>query len=379
MTKIQTKRLEMKKRKVFGVEVDIDSYSTESHAHPYQYKGIFVRFGWYNIQKYIDDLTHPDLFNVGIRPSNNMGRNDDDFEKGLKKNGWVTSYYPIMADIETGEPKNGRKRIRIAAELGQVWLPCAYFQYDTTSNERTHIVNGVSANWDPSYTEGNTIDTLKHSAKILVQKDLLNPKDPDDIKKWLCVECQAGDYLHTKTINLLIKYIENFAPDGKGLIVEMDRKDVIKWISKNDNIKNEFGFDNLTENSLRYSDKSLPDLSIFTPNPLNAYRFITNHLLKNASMKRLSLAVLYISNPDPLEAKNELIEFEKIVKNGVWGFSTYIKNQLEGKFVSIYEELVKDVDLSLGYRILGVVPQKETEQSHKIAYNQHRFLSIEEF
>ena len=139
---------------IFGGEVDINDYYDENQQpkiKPFkQHKGTFSHFGWYDVSRFKGKLYSDDLSNLGIRKSQDMEREQEDFNHHLSREGWDTDYFPPIVSLNSDLPKNGRKRIRGVVMNGERWIPVAFYSYPTASTKdkevRSTITNGLKAN-----------------------------------------------------------------------------------------------------------------------------------------------------------------------------------------------------------------------------------------
>ena len=201
------------KRVVFGVEVDINDYydfNKQPKIKPFkQYKGTFSHFGWYDVSPHKGELHSENLSNLGVRATQEMEREQEEFNYHLKREGWRIDYFPPIVPLQNPEkPKGGRKRVRSAVMEGEKWIPVAYYNYPEETTEgrkkRNHITNGLKANIPCDHGDPAGFADFFKGAEVLYEEGEFDPQDDQEVHDWLYKEVEIEEALSNESIRRLV-------------------------------------------------------------------------------------------------------------------------------------------------------------------------------
>jgi len=361
-------------RTIFGTSVDINKYTLESHTPLPQTDGTHLRFIWWEIpQKYFDEPNHKDLQNLGIRLEQNLNRGEDDFAHSIKKDGWKITPFPPTVGTDN-KPRNGRKRIIIAIKAGERFIPAALNSYKdfkgVVEETRSRITTGLQLNMDDDYSEPAQFRDFKEAASVLISEgtDLSTEKLVDE---WLFNELNINNYLCPASVTKLRGSILNMGKVGLDHMIKMTRDNAMKYLAVCPEIRDNYGIKTPHKQS---NDPKIPELCLYTPNDVNAYRSLCQHILQNVTTKRETLIVLYTNDYDPETATKAMIQFEVTLTDLVSRSGQFVENELTG--LSFNKPFVSN-----GYKILGCIPQKTTTKSklHEKLFDSKSLIKIEDY
>lgn len=361
-------------RTIFGTSVDINQYNLSSHIPLPQTGATHQKFMWWEIpQEYIDNPNHKDLQNLGIRADQNLDRAEDDFAHSVRKDGWKIGPFPPTVGTDN-RPRNGRKRIRIAIKAGERFIPVALNSYKGFKNEvedkRSRITTGLQLNMDDDYSEPAQFKDFKKAASVLISEgtDLSTEKLVDE---WLFNELLIDDYLSPQSVTKLRGSILNMGKDGSDHMIKMSRDEAMKYLADCPEIRDNYGIKTPHKQS---NEPKIPELCLYTPNDINAFRVLCQHIFQNVTTKRETLIALYTNDYDPETATKAMKKFEVTLKDLVSRSGQFVENELTG--ISFNKPFV-----SSGYKILGCIPQKTTTKSklHEKLFDSKSLIKIEDY
>ena len=361
--------MNLQKRNVMGVDIDINSYTPETHPPIPLSEGNFEGFYWQDISEYIDEPNNPKLWNGGIRKFQDLDRQTEEFSAHLDRSGWDINYFPPAFDTE-GNPVDGRKRIYTMAEKNEKWIPAARYSFPKTSKkERQTITAAIMGNMRSDYSNPALFEDFLSAAKKIVAGGDLNPHDPQDVDSWF-TEMNIYDYLAKQSISKLKIAISNLNLHGNEFMYMMDRASAVNYIL-NTKVVSNLGIDNFKNQN----DPDIPELVVFTPNEVNAYRILCKHILPNARVNRRTLIALYTMHYDTTEARKSIQSFPKGLDQLVADCGTFVGNELSGvKLDSPF--------ISNSYEILGAIPQVrigDNDLLHKRYWDANDFISTDQY
>ena len=363
---------------IFGVEVDISDYYDENQQPkippPPQHLGTFSHFGWYNISRYKGRLYCDELSNLGIRVTQDVEREQDDFDAHLSREGWSTIFFPPIVSLQTDLPKNGRKRIRGGVNSGEKWIVAAFYNYpDITSvpkQKRQTITNGIQANISFDKSDPSTFADFYNGAVVLSEIDSeFDPQDSTCVNNWLHKEIDIESALGPISIGRLKKKIATIGAGGSAFMHMMDRTEAESYCLKSSKIISHGGIGGEDDTS---------KVAMFVPNQVNAYRFFGKHVLQNAKLGKKSYVVLYTSKPDADICTDAIKNFRTLMNQLTQNSAGLVMSEM-GAFGENYD---CSKFTSSMWEILGCIPQKKLGQNaeeHKTLYNVNDLIKIDNY
>ena len=370
------------KRVVFGVEVDINDYydsNKQPKIKPFkQYKGTFSHFGWYDVSQHKGELYSENLSNLGVRATQEMEREQEEFNYHMKREGWRIDYFPPIVPLQNSKkPKGGRKRVRSAVMEGEKWIPVAYYNYPEETTEgrkkRNHITNGLKANIPCDHGDPAEFADFFKGAEVLYEEGEINPQDAQEVHDWLYKEIEIDDALSDISIGRLKDKISKIGPGGSAFMQMMDRKDAIEYLNKCEKVQNLGGVSGKKEDS-----QDIDKVALFVPNHVNCLRFFGNHLLPNAKLGKVTNLVLYTTKADSAVCSEAIRKFISQLNQLQKGACSFVMKEMG----AIGENYDSSNFISSLVNVLGAIPQKKiggNADEHKALWNVNDLISIENY
>lgn len=367
------------KRVVFGVEVDINDYY-DSNGQPKikpfkQHEGVFSHFGWYDTSQHKGELYSENLSNLGVRATQEMEREQEEFNYHMRREGWRIDYFPPIVPLQNSEkPKGGRKRVRSAVMEGEKWIPVAYYNYPKATTEgqekRNHITNGLKANIPSDHGDPAEFADFFKGAETLYKEGEIDPQDAQEVHDWLYKEIEIEDALSDISIGRLKEKISKLGPGGSAFMQMMDRKDAIEYLNKCVKVQNLGGVSANEEDSSK--------VALFVPNLVNCLRFFCNHLLPNAKLGKETNLVLYTTKADSAVCSEHIRIFMSLLNMLQTNACSFVMQEM-GAIGENYDSSKFSSSL---LNILGAIPQKKSggnANEHKALWNVNDLISIERY
>jgi hypothetical protein len=327
--------------------------------------GKFVKYGWLDVDKF--DFVEDNDTNVGIRADQGENRSSiefDDFTNKVNESGWKICYIPPIFDIKTNRPRDGRKRMAMARELGVKKLPIMYRSYDSKVGEETsRITSGLKNNLRHDIADETTVEDVVEGLGVLIKsKELAH--DEDSIRIYLWEELEIKSHFCTRTINRIIERALALGSDGIELVKRLERPDAIAWLNTKAKIKytGEIDYDAKVERIL------------FTPSDLSAYRVLCKHIIPNVKNGIKTEIILYTTKFDPDGATKFMKEFPPLLRDELIGALSYMVDKvLSPNFSMRHPFVCKE------WCILGAIPQKLNVPDHVYRYKNGMLIDVEDF
>ena len=367
------------KKVIFGVEVDINDYydsNKQPKIKPFkQYKGTFSHFGWYDTSQHKGELYSEDLSNLGIRATQELEREQEEFNYHMRREGWRIDYFPPIVSLQNPKkPKGGRKRVRSAVADGERWIPVAYYNYPEETTEgrkkRNHITNGLKANIPCDHGDPAGFGDFFKGAETLYKEGELDPQDAQEVHDWLYNEVEIEDALSDISINRLKEKISKLGPGGSAFMHMMDRKDAMEYLNKCVKVQNLGGVSANEEDSSK--------VACFVPNLVNCLRFFGNHLLPNAKLGKETNLVLYTTKADSAVCSEQIRMFMSLLNQLQTNVCSFVMKEMG----AIGEDYDSNKFTSSLLNILGAIPQKKiggNADEHIALWNVNDLISIENY
>ena len=363
---------------VFGVKVDINDYYDKNkqpkHKPFKQHKGKFSHFGWYNISGFKGNLHADVLDNLGIRLTQDLEREQDDFNHHLQREGWDINYFPPIISLNDDLIMNGRKRIRAGVKEGEKYIPVAYYTYplETTKGQgkRNTITNGLKANIPSDHGQPTKYADVYNAAVVLHKLDQLNPQDDNAVHSWLYDELEIEDALSPTSIMRLKNKISNIINGGSAFMHMMDRPQALDYLKKSEKVQNLGG---VSEN-----EDDASKVALYSPSQVNAFRFFGQHLLPNAKLGKQTNLVLYTTKADSAICSENIQYFISLLSQLQKNACALVMKEM-GTIGENYDSSSFESSL---VNVLGAIPQKKiggNAEEHQTLWNINDLISIENY
>ena len=366
------------KKIIFGAEVDINDYydsNNQPKTKPFkQHEGTFSHFGWYNVSRFKGNLYSEELSNLGVRLSQDLEREQDDFNHHLRREGWDINFFPPIVSLTDNLPKNGRKRVRSAVMEDEKYIPVAFYTYPLETTEgkgkRNHITNGLKANIPSDHGDPAKFADFFNGADVLFHLGELDPQDEQAVHDWLYNEVEIEDALSEISIKRLKEKISKIGSGGSAFMHMMNRADAMDYLKNSEKVQNLGG---VGEN-----EDDASKVALFSPSQVNCYRFFGKHILPNAKFGKQTNLVLYTTKADSAVCSENIRTFMSLLGQLQKNACSFVMKEM-GAIGQNYDS--SNFTSSL-VNCLGAIPQKKiggNADEHIALWNVNDLISIENY
>ena len=325
----------------------------------------FSHFEFVNIQKYIDNPSHEDLQQDGVRDGNNNELETEDLKQGLTQDGYKTKDFPPVF-TQSHKRRDGTRRISSFVELNEKFIPAAIYNFEDEDCKISKIVSGSILNEQKDSSKPNTFESYKIQLSALVKEEAFDKNNKDEVRTFIRDNLQLG-HKSTKTINDLVEYVYNLREDGLRLIKEMDYAQGMKYLNTSYDFTKKYDIEKGQINK----DTSKPEVILTTPSDDAISRTIVKHILPNSISGRKTVIVLYTTKPNPEKERERIKSFKEKLDNAVGLMCKFVSNELVG--ISITEPFT-----SKAYDVMSAIPQLENDK-HRTLFKFNKLIDIEKY
>ena len=325
----------------------------------------FSHFEFVNIQKYINNPSHEDLQQDGVRDGNNNELEIDDLVAGLTQDGFKTTYFPPVF-TQNYKRRNGTRRISSFVELNEKFIPAAIYVFDDEDSRISKIVSGSILNEQKDSSKPNNFQNYKTQLSALVKEKAFDKSNREEVRTYIRKVLNLK-HKSSRTINDLVEYVYNLREDGIRLIREMNYGEVMKYLNSSYDLTNKYGIEKGQINK----DTSKPEVVATTPSEDAIGRVIINHILPNAIIGRKTIIVPYTTKLNPEVERQRIKSFKPRLDTAVELMGQFVSNELEG--ISITQPFI-----SKAYDVEITVPQLETPE-HRALFRYNKLIDIEKY
>lgn len=364
--------MSIRKRKGFGLDqvIDLDKYNnrwTEEEIQSHVKRGKFITFRFLDLTKYGGDYLHEELYNIAVRSENNRDNADKAISESYQKKGWKYDPFPPIIDLKENI-KDGRTRIRAAIMAKEKFIVVAVFDYPEEDDRKIAHVQSLSEGLignDDLISRPTKYNDL-HEAGVSAVKHGNIEHDKSEIAKLLSIEFEAERFIDAKEIPNLAEDIYESIRGGVDAIWVPNRDEVIEYLRKSPDLPKDACLDG--------------DVC------LDGKRVFVYAAPSNTNQGRLWAK---IADEIPEECYVVLYTTKKIpskIKKGYDGFMEYVDWRYKECF-----DIVNRTAASTGFnikieppakrpwKVLGVIPQLNQDETHETLRKTHRLIKLEEY
>ena len=325
----------------------------------------FSHFEFVNIQKYLDNPSHEDLQQDGVRGGNNNELEIDDLVAGLTQDGFKTTYFPPVF-TQNHKRRDGTRRISSFVELQEKFIPAAIYNFDNEDSLIDKIVSGSNLNEEKDSRKSNTFESYKVQLSSLVNEEAFDKSNRKEVKTYIR-EVLNLSHKSSRTINDLVEYVYNLREDGLRLIKEIDYAQGMKYLNTSYDFTKKYDIEKGHINK----DTHKPEVILTTPSDDAISRTIVKHILPNSLSGRKTVIVLYTTKINPKIERERIKSFKHKLDNAVELMGKFVSNELVG--ISITQPFT-----SKAYDVESAIPQLETDE-HRALFKFNKLIDIEKY
>ena len=365
----------IQRRKGFGPdnekqEINLEKYEdrwTKEEICSHTKRGTFIRFAFLDLDKFGGDVFHEELINTAIRATGNRDKADEDIARSYKTKGWRYDPFPPIVDT-TGKVKDGRTRIRAAILAGEKFIPVAIFTYPEEEDIKIAYVQSLSealiGNDDLISRPTKSGDLIEAGIAAIVDGNVQHDKTA--IASLLFNEFEAERFVKQQEISDLVEQIFEAVSGGLQAIWLPERGEVLSYLKKCPDIPKDACFDD---------EVCLSGKKVFVyaaPSNTNQGR-LWGQIAKRIPEE--SYVVLYTTKKIPSKIKKEYTDFISFIDMRYEEcFEIVNRTASQSGFpINIKAPTKKP------YKVLGVIPQLNQDETHKTLRKSKRIIKLEEY
>jgi DNA-binding transcriptional ArsR family regulator len=358
----------IKKKRGFDCHLDLDRYEnrwTQEEKNAHTKRGKFLNFFFFEISRL--DYSDEQLHNTAIRSTGNKDKADEKILHSYRKKGWRYDDFPPIISAD-GKIKDGRTRIRAAILAGETHIPAARFVFDEDDNVDPYVASlteGLIAN-DGLVNRPTTFDDLSESGVSAVKSGaILHEKTA--IYDLVFNEFEAERFIPENEIPLLVEEIYERVDRGEDALVNPSRDEIISWLKKSPDVPN---------NVCYPGEPCLPNMSRLVvyaaPSNTNQAR-LWGMIARNIPEE--TLIVLYTTGKVPSKIKKGYDEFMKSIDDRYSECFEIVNRTAEKNGFKLSLEAPKNRP----YKVLGIYPQLNLDETHKSCRRMHKLIKMEDY
>lgn len=335
-------------KNILGFDLNLQKYYSqfgETQAEIEEYvrqDENFIGFAFYSLYEYwkVNDM------NIGVRAN----PEDYDYPKmkhEMSTKGFDTNYFPGKVNIRTGEPVNGRGRIKAMIEIlkrrgipeKDWYIPVAVVYLE----DHQEISTGIRDN--TTFTDQNPLKMADCVTAVLAQHERGHlENNADKIWKWLKSECMVDKVFAKQIVTKIVsECTTRLDKNNKGVHIQ-SRDEWQDWLGDS-------------------------DVALIKVKGNSAEQFFSRYILKNlgTGTPKITKVVLYTNSKTDKIARKEIKTFVDNLKIYYRRAFKMVKNVLEieenlKRFDTLDPSLREDKGYkTFGYELVGIIPQIDNE------------------